>query len=576
MKISNLFKTLLLTVLFYTLFLGCSKPEEKVDNSDKIAPVLVSSTPSNNETDVNVASSIIIVFSENIVLKSNAVITLNNLPVTASVSQKNLQIAATLSNATDYTLQIPANAISDEAGNFSKSITLAFKTAIAAVPAGKIFEAENAQLTNGAAIETSIANFSGSGYVNTNAGDISFSIPIDEDGYYDVDLRFAAIYSEKTNSIFVDNQKFASLLFPFQSNWGTIKAGKFYFKKGLHIISIIKDWGYVQIDYLKINRDLVGPTPFNFAPALVTPSPSPQAMKLYNFLKDNFGTKTISATMANYSTNIDEAVWVNSQTGKWPAMVGFDFIDHTAPAQSWVKYSAPLTLGQDWWNNNGLVTLMWHWRDPLNKSGAFYTKDTNFDVSKISDKSSNEYKAMIADIDVIAVYLKQFQAANIPVIWRPLHEASGKWFWWGAKGATPCKELWITMFDRLVNYHKINNLIWVWTSDADDSASSWYPGDNYVDIIGMDIYAGENQHASQYIAFNKVREFSNGKKIITLSECGSVPDPALMKEYGDTWSWFMPWNADFTRADKYNGATWWNKYFGYDYVITRDKMPSLK
>jgi mannan endo-1,4-beta-mannosidase len=92
----------------------------------------------------------------------------------------------------------------------------------------------------------------------------------------------------------------------------------------------------------------------------------------------------------------------------------------------------------------------------------------------------------------------------------------------------------------------------------------------------MDIYAGENQHASQYIAFNKVREFSNGKKIITLSECGSVPDPALMKEYGDTWSWFMPWNADFTRADKYNGATWWNKYFGYDYVITRDKMPSLK
>ena len=576
MKTPKFFKIVLQILLYMTVSLGCSKPDDAVDSSDKTAPVLVSSTPSNNEINVNVASGIVIFFSENIVLKSNAVITLNNVPVTATVNERNLQIAASLANATDYTLQIPANAVSDEAGNFSKSITLTFKTATAVVPEGKIWEAENALLTNGAVVETSMANFSGSGYVNTNAGDVTFSIPIEEEGYYDVDIRFAATYSEKTNSIFVDNQKLASILFPFQSNWGTISAGKFYFKKGLHTIAIIKDWGYVQIDYLKMNRDAVGPTPFTIAPALVTPSPSAQAVKLYNFLKENFGTKTISATMANYSTNIDEAVWVNSQTGKWPAMVGFDFIDHTNANQSYIKYSAPITLGQDWWNNNGLVTLMWHWRDPLNKSGAFYTKDTNFDVSKISDKSSNEYKAMIADIDAIAVYLKQFQAANIPVIWRPLHEASGKWFWWGAKGATPCKELWITMFDRLVNYHKIDNLIWVWTSDADDSASSWYPGDNYVDIIGMDIYAGENQHTSQYIAFNKVRKFSNGKKIIALSECGSVPDPAVMKEYGDMWSWFMPWNGDFTRADKYNGATWWNKYFSYDYVITRDKMPSLK
>jgi mannan endo-1,4-beta-mannosidase len=575
MKIPINFKILLLSVLFVTICIACSKPEA-VDNSDKTAPTLVSSSPSNNETNVNIASSIVVVFSENIVLKSNAAITLNNVPVTTTVNLRNLQISAKLASGADYTLQIPANAISDEAGNFSKSITITFKTAAAVVPVGKIFEAENAQLSNGAAIETTIANFSGTGYVNTNAGDVTFSIQIDEDGYYDVDLRFAAIYSDKANSIFVDNQKYASILFPMQSYWGTINAGKFYFKKGLHTIAIIKDWGYVQIDYLKINRDVLGPTPFNIAPSLVTPTPSSQTIKLYNFLKENFGTKTISGTMANYSTNIDEAVWVNSQTGKWPAMVGFDFIDHTAPTQSWVKYNAPFTLGQDWWNNNGVVTLMWHWRDPLNKTGAFYTKDTNFDVSKISDKSSNEYKEMIADIDVIATYLKPFQAANIPVLWRPLHEASGRWFWWGAKGANPCKELWITMFDRLVNYHKINNLIWVWTSDADVSASSWYPGDNYVDIIGMDIYAGENQHSSQYIAFNKVREFSNGKKIIALSECGSVPDPALMKEYGDMWSWFMPWNADYTRADKYNGAIWWNKYFSYDFVITRDKMPSLK
>ncbi len=317
-------------------------------------------------------------------------------------------------------------------------------------------------------------------------------------------------------------------------------------------------------------------TPFNISANLVTPNPSTQVVNLYNFLKQNFGTKVISGTMANYSTNITEATWVHDKTGKWPTMTSFDFIDHTNQNQNWINYTAPFTLGQDWWNNNGIVGLMWHWRDPLTKSGAFYTADTSFDVSKVSDVNSAEYKAMIVDIDLISGYLHQFKDAGIPVIWRPLHEASGGWFWWGAKGPAACKALWKVMFDRMVNYHGLNNMIWVWTSDTADSALDWYPGDNYVDIIGMDIYPGNNHHESQYVNFNKVKQIFSGKKILTLSECGSVPDPALMKSNGDMWSWFMPWNGDYTESDVHNGATWWNKFFSYDYVITRDKMPSLK
>src|SRR5665648_251539 len=246
------------------------------------------------------------------------------------------------------------------------------------------------------------------------------------------------------------------------------------------------------------------------------------------------------------------------------------------PNQNWIQYAAPFTLGQDWWNNKGIVSLVWHWRDPLTKSGAFYTTDTSFDVSKVNDPNSDEYKAMIVDIDVIAGYLKQFKDAGIPVIWRPLHEAAGGWFWWGAKGPEACKTLWKLMFNRLVTVHGLNNLIWVWTSDTESSALSWYPGDEYVDIIGMDIYPGNNNHASQSDKFNKVNEIFSNKKIIALTECGSVPDPALMKSNGDVWSWFMPWNGDFTESDIHNGATWWNKFFSYDFVITRDQMPDLK
>ena len=308
---------------------------------------------------------------------------------------------------------------------------------------------------------------------------------------------------------------------------------------------------------------------FSISPALVTPNPSVQVVRVYDFLRQNYGTKVISGTMAKHSTNIIEATWVHDNTGKWPAFTAFDFIDHTNLNQNWIQYTAPYTLGQDWWNNNGLVGLLWHWRDPLSKSGAFYTADTSFDVSKISDPNSNEYKAMIVDIDVIAGYLKQFKEAGIPVIWRPLHEAAGGWFWWGAKGPAPCKALWIIMYNRLVTVHGLNNLIWVWTSNTTATAMDWYPGDQYVDIVGMDIYPGNNNHGSQSVEFNKVRNIFN-KKMITLSECGSVPDPALMKSSGDMWSWFMPWNGDYTESDTHNGINWWKKIFGYDFVVTRE------
>jgi mannan endo-1,4-beta-mannosidase len=257
-------------------------------------------------------------------------------------------------------------------------------------------------------------------------------------------------------------------------------------------------------------------------------------------------------------------------------MTFFDFIDHTNLNQNWIKYEDPYTLGKDWWQNNGVIGFSWHWRDPLTKSGSFYTTETGFDVSKVTDINSAEYKAIIVDIDTIAGFLREFKSAGIPVIWRPLHEAAGGWFWWGAKGATPCKTLWKLLYDRLVNYHKLNNLIWVWTTNSESDALNWYPGDDYVDIIGMDLYPGKNQHGSQYAQFDRVKEIFGGKKLITLSECDGVPDPGLMKEYGDMWSWFMPWNGDMTRSVDYNGPAWWNKYFSYDFVISRDKMPSLK
>ncbi|MDO5524186.1 MAG: glycosyl hydrolase, partial [Bacteroidia bacterium] len=261
------------------------------------------------------------------------------------------------------------------------------------------------------------------------------------------------------------------------------------------------------------------------ASELITLSPSSQAQKLFKFLKDIYGKKTLSGTMANVSWNINEAEWVYQHTGKYPALNCFDFIHHPFSSPGgWVDYENTSVV-ENWWNNNGIVAAMWHWSVPKDMSESnptefgFYTDDTNFDVSKINDTNSPEYKMMIKDIDIISGYLKLLKEKNIPVIWRPLHEAAGNtnsypggtgWFWWGAKGAEPCKALWKQMFDRMTNLHELNNLIWVWTSENNDP--DWYPGDEYVDMIGRDLY--NLSSASQVSTeFTKLKQQYPGKPV---------------------------------------------------------------
>lgn len=564
-------KNTLLFVVPLIITFSC-KPD---DPGDVTAPSFMSSVPADKAVDVSINTGISMLFTEKIVLSTNPKITLNNQVVQASVQARTLTIDATLEPATDYTLTIPDKTLSDVAGNFVKSFSITFRTSNAITADGTILEAENASLSNGAAKASAIAGYSGTGYVNMNNGNITFNLNAAEAGFYRITARYSS-GSPKTQDLHVDGQMAAGINFPQSAQWKDLELATVKLKSGAHTLSIVKNWGYISLDFLSIKYIGNSTTPFNLDANLVTPQPSAQAVKVYNFLKENFGKKVISGVISDSTRNTDEPKWVFEKTGKWPALVGYDFMDHTWLKQNWIKYDGPFIQGKRHWENKGLVTLMWHWRDPLTKSGDFYTDKTSFDVSRISNPNSSEYKAMIDDIDTIATYLKQFQKEGIPVIWRPLHEAAGGWFWWGAKGPEPCKSLWRLMFDRLVNHHKLNNLIWVWTTDVAATAADWYPGDQYVDVLGMDIYPGENQHGSQYISFNKVKEIFGGKKLITLSECGSVPDPALMLEYGDMWSWFMVWSGDYTRSDLHNGAAWWQKFFTYDQVISREGMPNLK
>lgn len=286
-------------------------------------------------------------------------------------------------------------------------------------------------------------------------GNLTFAVTIPAEGFYDIIIRAASPSGDKINKLEIDEN---TLDFSLKQNSQYITLKLVSAQKlaaGQHQVKITKSWGWIDIDYIEFEK-VDGTDRFNLNQTLVTPNPTAEAKALYDFLLDNYGDKIISGAMTLES--FDESNWLKENTGKEPALLGIDFM-HSGRGYNWYNDRAPINDAKTWYNRNGIPALMWHWRDPSRTTEEFYTRSqsktngTAFDISKISDTNSAEYKAMLADIDFVAGMLKELQDQNVPVIWRPLHEAAGGWFWWGAKGAAPLRTLWILMYDALTSSH---------------------------------------------------------------------------------------------------------------------------
>jgi len=439
-------------------------------------------------------------------------------------------------------------------------------------------EAENGVRSGSLTIQKTISGYSGSGYVGRfeNGSDkLTLSVPVVSEGQYDIFIGYCSEYGTKTINVEVNGTRSALEIPKLDGKFHEVKFGSMYLKSGEVQVIITPNWTWFHIDYVRFVRSENTGTGFTIPESPVNPNSIRVTKNLYSFLKDNFLKKTVSGvmTLKPLSNPTNEITYLKSATGKEPALLGLDFMDHTN--SNWVNNPDLVKDAITWWKRNGIVALCWHWRDPSRETTEFYTEKTSFDVTVVNNPESDGYKAMIHDMDVVAGYLKQLQDSGVAVLWRPLHEAAGGGFWWGAKGADPCIKLWQLMYNRFTGYHHLNNLIWVWTTTDDSKALTWYPGDSYVDILGMDIYPGEYQHGSQIISFRRVKEIFGGKKIITLSECGSIPYPEQMQADGAFWSYFMPWYGTHTKDPQHNSIVDWNKILGSDFVITLDEMPKL-
>lgn len=324
---------------------------------------------------------------------------------------------------------------------------------------------------------------------------------------------------------------------------------------------------------------------------LTDPAATPAAKKLFAMLKSQYGNKTLSGTMGEIAWGSGYYDFIAETSGKQPAVIGFDYIHLASSPANWIDYG-DITPVKEAWESGAIPQIQWHWNVPrLNNPKA----QLSYGVSRFSPSNAMipgewEYNVMEKDIAKVAGYLKLLQDAGIPVLFRPFHEAAGDytwgpWFWWGAEGVEVTKQLWDHLRNKLMNEYGIHNLVWVWTVQTAnagelaslDQVSGAYPGNDKCDIVGVDLYESDDLF-SNFDAFYLVRELVEGKKMVTLSECGKLFNPDVTFPKGETWLYFMQWyesqNNEYLIKD-YSPAEVWQQVVASPYTLNREDVKPL-
>ena len=412
-------------------------------------------------------------------------------------------------------------------------------------PAPIALEAEKGVLT-GTSVSTSFKGYSGTGYVTgfDATGDFvrwNFSAV---SGLYNLSIRYRTPYGQKGFAGTLNGTGFSGM-FLATSAYTSFDVGLVELAGGTNVLEIGGGWNWYEIDKVDLAPATPPAPPLPVDPTPVDPKATPAARALLKDLAADYGTVTWSGQY-----NAAEIPFILQTTGQRPAIVAGDFIDYSPSRVAFAGIPADYTEKMIALEKTGYVLSMnWHWNAPTNLLNTqeqpwysgFYTAATTFDVAAaLANTNSTEYTLLLRDMDAIATQLKKFDAAGIPLLWRPLHESEGAWFWWGAKGPEAFKTLWRLLFDRIVNHHGLHNLVWVLSSED----PAWYPGNDVVDIIGVDGYPPDRTDVL-YPNWQALKKRLDGVKLIALSEFGGVPDIERMHRFGVWWCYFAPWSGTY-------------------------------
>ncbi len=332
----------------------------------------------------------------------------------------------------------------------------------------------------------------------------------------------------------------------------------------------------------------------------VSPDASREAIQLYNYLQDIAGKKTLTGQHNYISTGNKYTELIREITGKTPVVWGSDFsfcvegedfadFQHCGPLNLSDPMDRAYFTGADvaetrqkmintviqMHKKGHIITLMWHGCPPPEgdccKGSSIWAYDNRpgqEEWMELTTEGTELNKAWKKQADPVAGYLKQLQDARVPVLWRPCHEMNGIWFWWcNHPGEEGFKRLWIMMYDYFTKHHKLNNLLWVWNTNAPretpgDEAYDYelfFPGLEYVDVLAADVYHNDYKQSHH----DDLLGLAGGKPI-ALAEVGNIPTDSILKAQ-PCWTWFMSWGY---LPIKYDGEEKIKVLYGSDKVVS--------
>lgn len=488
---------------------------------------------------------------------------------------------------------------------------------VSAIEGGEVLIKAECEDLSGAELWTSIyenqlPGYSGEGFAYVTSKAITLEVEAPEEGMYQIDVRYAQILdkSGRDQTISVNGKK-NMIKFPYTDKWTDISMGVFRLNKGTNEIEISPQYGYAAYDTITITKAM--PNDYSKAISTLTDSNATSETKaLMKYLKSVYGNHILSGQQEIYGGGMNgdgnmekEFDWLLENTGKLPAIRGFDMMNYN-PLYGWEDGTTERLI--DWvTKKGGIATVCWHinvpidfknytlgdevdWKDCTYKN--YQSSNGTFDTSKAVVEGTKEYEYFMAAVDDLAEQLLLCQEAGVPIIFRPLHEAQGNegnygdgtaWFWWGDRGAEVYKELWKLLYTTLTEKYELHNLIWEFNSYNYANSPTWYPGDDYVDIVAYDKYnvennrddglsSGPNVSAISRI-FNYLYNLVDGGKMLAISECDTVPTVENMTVEDAGWLYFCPWYGDYLMSERYQDPETLSEIYNSDYCITLDELP---
>ena len=289
------------------------------------------------------------------------------------------------------------------------------------------------------------------------------------------------------------------------------------------------------------------------------------ARKVLDYLESVYQKKMLSGFNVYVHTPDDY-----EQTGKQAAVWGRDI--------RWLS-NKPGEVAEQAKRLGCILTLHWHWG--FDDDSAWQGKrKKKADVAQLVTPGTPEHAQAMRELAKAADTLQVFEDADVPILWRPLHEIDGGWFWWTDRNdPANTAKLWRMMFDYFTHERKLDNLIWVYSAGVGKTKTAeyrkgFYPGAQYVDISGIDVYGVDfRKDVEPYWGYYKVMAEVSPGKMLALGECDAIPDPDKTQAGKlPCWLYAMPWwGAPSGRRP----ADWATFTMRHDFVVTLDELPAL-